>query len=96
MYEAILYCKPIVVQNGTFVADRVAEYKCGYAINAYNDEEIEEFIRTLSRNDMLTISKTELQVETSELIDNPAAIIERVKSIAVLSRRSLKVSEYDN
>lgn len=82
MYEAILYCKPIVVQKGTFVADRVTEYKCGYAINAYSDEEIEEFIRTLSRNDMLDISKTELQVETTELIDNHAAIIERLRTIA--------------
>ena len=59
MYEAILYCKPIVVQKDTFVAERVAKYKCGYAIDSYCDDEIEKFVKNLSRDEMVKISIAE-------------------------------------
>lgn len=81
MYEAILFCKPIVVQKNTFVASRVQEYKCGYAIDSYKDTEIEKFVKSLSRSEMEAISKSELNVEIAELLDNPKAIIERLERV---------------
>ena len=81
MYEAILYCKPIIVQKDTFVAERVEEYRCGYAIDAYNDQEIEQFISNISRIEMKSISETDLIVETSKLLDNPDTIINRLKEL---------------
>lgn len=81
MYEAILYCKPIVVQKNTFVAARVQEYKCGYAIDSYSDTEIEEFIKSLSRKEMEVVSNTELSVDLTDLLDNPNAIIERLEKV---------------
>ena len=81
MYEAILYCKPIVVQKGTFVADRVLEYQCGYAIDAYSDAEIERFINGLTANKLAAISEKERCVEMADLIDNPMDIINKLKRI---------------
>lgn len=81
MYEAILYCKSIVVQKGTFVADRVLEYQCGYAIDAYSEAEIERFINGLTVNKLAAISEKERCVEMADLIDNPMDIINKLKRI---------------
>lgn len=82
MYEAILFCKPVVVQKNTFVADRVQSLKCGYTIDAYKDSEIEKFVASLSRDEMESISKSDLSFDIKTLLDNPYVIIDRLQELS--------------
>lgn len=81
MYEAMFFCKPIVVSTNTFLAQQVERYRCGYAINAYDDKAIEDFIDNLNYKDIVAISWNELTVEANFLTDQPNAIIDRIREI---------------
>lgn len=48
IYEAIYFDTPIIVSEGTFLAQKVNKLGIGYAINALDDEGICRFIRNLS------------------------------------------------
>ena len=50
MYEAIFFKKPILVSSNTFLAKQVEKYKSGYAINASKDDNIINFINSLTDN----------------------------------------------
>lgn len=79
MYEAIYFCKPIVVSTNTFLAQQVEKYKCGYAINAYSDKDIIDFIKKLRADELISISQDELAVNVKSLIDQPDTIIDRIR-----------------
>lgn len=82
MYEAIYFCKPIVVSTNTFLAQQIEKYKCGYAINAYSDKNIEDFIKNIRVEELISISQTELAVDVKSLTDQPNAIIDKIKGVS--------------
>ena len=81
MYEAMLFCKPIVVSQNTFLATQIESYKCGYVINAYSDADICSFIDNLNEQKMIEISKHELCIPEIELKDSPRAISDFILSM---------------
>lgn len=81
LYEAMFFCKPIIVSSQTFLEKQVRKYKCGYAIDAYSDEEIVKFINSLNVNDLNEIASNDLRLSELELIDNENIIIDKVKSL---------------
>lgn len=83
MYEAMYFCKPIVVSTDTFLAYQVKKYKCGYAINAYEDKDIISFIKNIQLNDIVSISQNELAVGVEFLTDQPKVIIDRIREIKI-------------
>lgn len=73
LYESLFFKKPIIVSNGTFLSNRVEEYKCGYSIDASNDSCIIDFINTINKK---IIKDTINQINTipiSEIVDDNAA-----------------------
>ena len=79
MYEAIYFCKPIVVSTNTFLAQQIEKYKCGYAINAYCDKDIVDYISDLNVEKLISISQNEFDFDTSLLIDQPNVIVDKIR-----------------
>lgn len=75
LYEALYFCRPIVVSNGIFLGDRVKELQCGYAIDASTDESVYNFVKSLNACDINAISNREFAMPLSEMVDNTEQLI---------------------
>ena len=80
LYEAMFFCKPIVVSKNTFLEEQVNKFNCGYAINAYSDDDIKHFINSLSIQEINSIKKRCNDMRSSDLIDDSRNLIERLRS----------------
>ena len=78
LYEAMFFCKPIVVSPNIFLAKQVEHYGCGLTLDASSDENITSFLDCLEVNKLNKIVKTCLSVDKEELIDNPNILVQRV------------------
>ena len=81
LYEAICFCKPIIVSSNTFLSKKVNQMKVGFAIDASKNENIITFLENLQRNELQKISIIEYNLSSSDYIDNPKDIIEVMKRI---------------
>lgn len=81
LYEAAFFGKPIIVSKNTFLATQVGKYRCGWAIDAYSDDSIRNFIDKLSADEYNHIVDVEMSFPVDFLIDNPQKLIDRLKSI---------------
>ena len=75
LYEALYFCRPIVVSDGIFLGNRVKELKCGYAIDASSEETIYNFISSLDNNEINSISDREYNMPLSEMVDNTEQMV---------------------
>lgn len=78
MYESIFFCKPIIVSSNTFLSQQIERYQCGFAINAYDDNKIIDFIDNLDYNELVSISQRELRIDPDTLFDNPSKFVDRI------------------
>lgn len=78
LYEAMFFCRPIIVSEGLFLSQQVKKYNCGYAIDATSKQEIVNFINGLNAKDLNRISASDEQIEALELIDNPNRLLQRI------------------
>lgn len=82
LYEALCFCKPIIVSKGIFLGDRVKQLKCGYAIDASTKGNIKDFISSLSFNEIKKISNMELSLNQNEFVDRTNdLLISRLKEL---------------
>lgn len=70
LYESICFCKPIIVSNNTFLSERVSSLGVGYSIDATNDLDIINFIKSLSVPDINRLSRIEENLNESYYIDD--------------------------
>lgn len=70
LYEAICFCKPIVVSEETFLSEQVKKMKVGYSIKADNDDSICDFLNKLSCKDLMSVSENELRIDKKVYIDS--------------------------
>lgn len=81
LYEAMFFCKPIIVSKGTFLESRVKQLNCGFAIDSGNDSSIIDFLDELKSDQIKEMSAYLKTLNPSELIDNPSDILERIGQI---------------
>lgn len=81
LYEAIFFCKPIVVSDGIFLSEQVKKYGCGFCMDASTEENIRNFVDSLNGKELSDISHREYSMDTSVSIDNEETIINRIKTI---------------
>ena len=81
LYEAICFCKPIIVSKNTYLADKVKTMGVGYSIDASKDETIIEFVSQLSINQLNIISMNEYKMDSNEYIDNSENIISNIENL---------------
>ena len=79
LYEAICFCKPIIVSIGTFLEKRVRDLKIGYAIDASDDKSIEEFLGNLDFGELNKMSLHEKKLGKDVYIDSAKNIINVIK-----------------
>ena len=72
MYEAIYFKKPIVVSAGTYLAKQVDKYGCGFAIDATSDENIINFINSITNDSLQKINENIEKIESKDIIDDNA------------------------
>lgn len=70
LYEAIFFCKPIVVSTGIYLSERVEELHCGYCLDATSDEGIKSFIDSTSWEGINRISSYEFNMPKSEFVSD--------------------------
>lgn len=78
LYESIFFCRPILVSLGTYLAEQVLKYGCGYAIDTTSEESIKGFLTGLEKTDIINISRHEKEIERTELLDNSNIILEYI------------------
>lgn len=70
LYEAICFCKPIIVSADTFLAEQVNKMRVGYSIKADNDDSICNFLNNLNYRDLVSFSENELHIDKKDYIDS--------------------------
>lgn len=80
LYEAMMFCRPIVVSEGTYLAERVIKYGCGYTINPSSEEAIVTFISALNHEQLIAVSKNEQKINVNEIVDDASSLIESLTS----------------
>lgn len=78
LYEALFFCRPIIVSQGIFLEHQVNKYKCGFSIDATSKEKICEFIEDLNYIKINSISNNNWNIKTEDLIDNPDVLLKKV------------------
>lgn len=70
LYEGILFCRPLVATSGTFLAEQVNRYHCGWAIDSSTEESIAAFVSSLTPEKVNTLSEAEKQMPDGFAFDN--------------------------
>lgn len=70
LYEAIFFDKPIIVSSHSFLADKVARLGIGYDVNALNEQEVVELIRTIDKNSIEEKKANISKINKKDCINN--------------------------
>lgn len=84
LYEALFFNKPIIASKNTFLSDKVEKLKCGYSIDASNDQSIISFLESIEDDQLKSIKNNINLINDDEIIDDDSATI-----IAVLKEKIL-------
>ena len=80
LYEALFFCKPIIVSKHTYLAEKVELLQCGYAIDPFNDEAIVTFIKQISKEKLKAISQHISRIDSKLLIDDPKQLYHAIQN----------------
>ena len=81
LYEAILFCRPLVVSVDTYLAQRVAEYGCGYAIDPSSVDSIASFVESLTTDALKAVSERERLVDVKEITNDATLLVDALSKI---------------
>ena len=81
LYESILFCRPLIVSEETYLAQRVADYGCGYAINPSSVDSIASFVKSLTVRELTAISENELHTDVKEIIYDATQLINALNKL---------------
>lgn len=79
LYEAMFFCKPIIVSEGTFLGEKVIKLNAGYTVDAQNVNSIRTLIESLNINDLNKISMNLLNIKKEGLIDKSNQIASAIQ-----------------
>lgn len=74
LYEAICFCKPIIVSEGTFLSEKVKKMGVGYSIKADDNQCICKFLDSINYKDLHAISELEMKIPDTVYIDSVETI----------------------
>lgn len=81
LYESLCFCKPIVVSDGTYLADRVKELQCGFVLDGQNQHEISSFIKQIDLEEVIEISQRNALLQEGEYIDDVTMLTTKIHSL---------------
>ena len=80
LYESLFFCKPIIVSPKTYLSKRVQGLRCGFVVDANEQNSVNDFIANLSTDEVNRLSENELSTPLSEIVDSPKELLEKVQS----------------
>ena len=80
LYEAICFCKPIVVSKGTFLEKKIKTLGIGFAIDAADDVSITAFLKSIDTETLNIIGKKEKEMDVDSYVDSSEFLIDAVDS----------------
>lgn len=75
LYEALFFCKPIIVSSGTYLSERVHNLGCGFSLDANSEGSIKAFLKSLSPEQLNIISIREFRLASKEYVDNTENVV---------------------
>ena len=70
LYEGILFCRPLIATKGTFLAEQVERYNCGWNIDSSTENSVAEFISMLTPEMVNKVSAAEKEIADDFAFDN--------------------------
>ena len=87
LYEGILFCRPLIATDGTFLAEQVRKYDCGFVIDSSTEETIVDFINTLTAKQLNEISAKERTIKDTFAFDDMKHLTEVLSQIVDIRTR---------
>ena len=84
LYESLFFCKPTIVSPKTYLSKRVQGLRCGFVVDANEQNSVHDFISNLSTDEVNRTSENELIIPPSEIVDSPKELMEKVQSGSIL------------
>lgn len=81
LYEAVYFRTPIVVSRNTFLAEKVARMKMGYSVDTTNDEDVINFIRSLTDEQIATTRNSIELIPVEYALENNDGFFKELKEI---------------
>lgn len=78
MYETIYFETPIIVSKGTYLEQKVKKQGIGYAIDAMNDEEVVDFIGSITEESLSNTRKRINAIKKSSAINQPEELFQQI------------------
>lgn len=70
LYEGILFCRPLIATEGTFLAKQIEKYSCGINIDSSSEDSIREAINKLTTSQLNQYSQNESMINREEAFDS--------------------------
>jgi len=86
IYEAIYFKTPIVVSSGTFLAEKVEELGIGYAIDAMDENEIVNFVNSLTEKSIMEKVENIRKIDTRKSLNINDGFFEKLENMLNLVR----------
>ncbi len=80
LYESVYFRTPIVMTDGTYMARRVKELKCGFVLPNVSEEGITRFINTLTEQSLKEIVTHVSTIPQTDVVDDHAGFFEFLNS----------------
>lgn len=81
LYEGILFCRPLVATQGTFLAKQINRYCCGWNIDSSTENSIREFVAELTADKVNKVSANEKLIDDEFAFDNMEKLARIIKSL---------------
>lgn len=76
MYESIFFRVPIIVSKGTFLSKKVERLGIGYSVDALNNDDIDNFVQSLSKQSILEKIDNLKKIPQAEAVNNNPELFE--------------------
>lgn len=81
LYESLFFLKPMVVSAGTFLEKEAVKYGIGKGINATSNEDISQYIESVSQTEVMQCIEKAKRVPVEDLLDDEMQFVNKLKSI---------------
>ena len=81
IYEAVYFRKPIIVGTGTYQANKVKENNWGFNLEGFSEKNIEEFINSLTLNQLEEKINSISSIPAEYAVDNNIELFEYLKHL---------------
>lgn len=80
LYESLFFHTPIIVSQGTFLAEKVKQLGVGFAVDAFSDESIDELLADITCDSITQCQQNMQHIDVQTLISNSHVYLTKLKN----------------